>query len=60
MDDKPSVSFRVARHRKKDEDWSDVGFAVVERVTPPAEDANFAARTYTTWRALRTSLDSGW
>ncbi|MGC4109548.1 MAG: hypothetical protein QM747_03795 [Nocardioides sp.] len=60
MDDKPSVSFRVARHRKKDEDWSDVGFRVVGRLTPPAEDAHLAARTYTTWRALRTSLDNGW
>lgn len=59
-DDKPSVSFRVARHRKKDEDWSDVGFTVIEHVSPPAEDANFAAGTYTTWRALRTSLDKGW
>lgn len=60
MDDKPSVSFRVARHRKKDEDWRDVGFTLVERMTPSSEDANFAPRTYTTWRSLRMSLDNGW
>lgn len=59
-DDKPSVSFRVARHRKKDEDWRDVGFTLVGRVTASVEDANFPARTYTTWRSLRTSLDNGW
>lgn len=60
MDDKPSVSFRVALHRKKDEDWNDVGFTVVEHLTQRAEDADYSARTYTTWRALRTSLDDGW
>lgn len=58
MDGKPRVSFNVARHRKGDEDWSDVGFSVVERLTPPAEDANFAATLYTTWRGLRTVLDN--
>ncbi|TGN65287.1 hypothetical protein EXE59_15960 [Nocardioides eburneiflavus] len=60
MDDKPSVSFCVARHRKKDEDWRDVGFEIVGQVPLPSEDAQFAPRTYTTWRALRTSLDNGW
>lgn len=30
------------------------------RLDDSAEDANFAARSYTTWRALRTSLDNGW
>lgn len=60
MDNKPSVSFRVARHRKKDEDWRDVGFALVGRVTPTSEDVKHVARTYTTWRALRTGLDNGW
>ncbi|MEH3033484.1 MAG: DUF4259 domain-containing protein [Aeromicrobium erythreum] len=60
MDDEPSVSFRVARHRKKDEDWRDVGFTLVHRVAPPSEDAQFAARSYLTWRVLRMSLDKGW
>jgi hypothetical protein len=60
MDDKPSVSFRVARHRKKDEDWRDVGFEMVGQVPLPSEDGQFAPRTYTTWRALQTSLNNGW
>ncbi len=59
MDDKPSVSFRVARHRKKDEDWRDVGFEMVGQVQPPSEDGQFAPHSYTTWRALGTSLDNG-
>ena len=60
MDEKPSVSFRVARHRRKDEDWKDVGFVLVGRIVPASEDPTHQARTYTTWRALRTSLDNGW
>lgn len=60
MDDKPSVSFRVARHRRKDEDWRDVGFEIVGQVPVPSEDALFAPHTYTTWRGLRSSLDNGW
>lgn len=60
MDARSSVSFRVARHRKKDEDWRDVGFAAVGHIPPPPEDAQFAPHTYTTWRGLRTSLDNGW
>ncbi len=57
---KPSVSCRVARHRKKDEDWQDVGFVRVGRTNPSHEDLEFAASTYTTWRALARSLDQGW
>lgn len=60
MDDKPSVSFRVARHRRKDDDWRDVGFVIVGQVPLPSEDAHFAPSTYTTWRGLRSSLDNGW
>lgn len=60
MDERPSVSFRVARHRKRDDDWKDVGFSLVGQIAPASEDATHAARTYTTWRALRTSLDNGW
>lgn len=59
MDDRRSVSFLVARHRKKDEDWCDVGFTWVERVTPSPEDGNFAARSHATWRGLQTILDKG-
>lgn len=60
MDERPSVSFRVARHRRKDEDWKDVGFALVGRIAPAPEDPTHQARTYTTWRALRASLENGW
>jgi Domain of unknown function (DUF4259) len=55
----PGDSFRVARHRKKDEDWDDAGFALVGRVAPATEDATYPAHIYTTWRGLRTTLDRG-
>lgn len=59
MDGKPSVSFRVARHRRKDEDWRDVGFELVGQVPVPLDDAQLRPRTHTTWRGLRSSLDMG-
>lgn len=56
----PSVSFRVAKHRKKDEDWRDVGFVIVGRANTDTADAAYQPRIYTAWRALRTALDNGW
>lgn len=53
----PIASCRVARHRRKDEDWRDAGFAVVGRTATSADDATHHARTYTTWRGLRASLE---
>jgi hypothetical protein len=57
MDERPSVSFRVARHRKKHEDGQEVGFAIVGHVEPAPEDASHQPRTYTAWRALQRGLD---
>ncbi|NPC95808.1 DUF4259 domain-containing protein [Nocardioides sp. zg-DK7169] len=48
LEGKTRTSFRVARHRKKDEDWPDVGFTLVGRVASPPEDARFETRTHTT------------
>ena len=59
LEDRPSVSVRVARRRKQDEDWQDVGFIRVGKIQSPPEDSGFAARTHTTWRTLGTSLDHG-
>jgi len=56
----PSVSFRVAKHRKKDDDWRDVGFVVVGRADTDSADAVYQPGIYTAWRALCTALDNGW
>ncbi len=32
---------------------------MVGQVQPPSEDGQFAPLSYTTWRALGTSLDNG-
>lgn len=58
--EKPSVSFRVARHRKKDSDWHDVGFWLIARVDTAKDDEGFAPRTHTDWRALARNLDNRW
>jgi hypothetical protein len=56
----PSVSYRVARHKKKDPDWRDIGFSPVGRVDVAEDDTAFAPRSYTDWRGVSRSLDSGW
>lgn len=58
--DQPSVSYRVARHRKKDLDWQDAGFTRLSRVDTTRDDAEFTPRSYTDWRALSRKLDNGW
>lgn len=58
--EQPSVSFRVARHRKKDSDWQDVGFSLITRVDTAKDDKDFAPRSYADWRALARNLDNGW
>jgi len=50
-------TFRVARHRKKDPDWSDVGFTLAARVAPRPEDASAQAWTYLGWSALATYIE---
>lgn len=64
MDPGPNNSrkteFRVAKHRKKDDDWRDAGFELVARVDPPRGDVFCAPRSYTTWKGLRDGLVQGW
>ncbi len=50
-------TLRVARHRKKDPDWSDLGFVLAARVTPRPEDADALAWTHLTWPALRDYVE---
>lgn len=45
-------TFRVARHRKKDPDWSDVGFSLVARVPVSSADSDAQAWTYLGWAQL--------
>jgi hypothetical protein len=54
------TAFRVARHRKKDDDWKDVGFQLVARVDPHRDDASCSPRMYTAWTGLRDGLVQGW
>lgn len=56
----PSVSYRVARHKKKDPDWMDVGFSLVGRLDVAKDDDGFAPRSYADWRAVSRNLDNGW
>ena len=51
------ATFRVARHRKKDPDWSDSGFVVAARLPPRPGDEQVNAWTYLMWRALGTTLE---
>jgi hypothetical protein len=52
--------FRVARHRKKDDDWRDVGFELVARVEPHRDDASCSPGMHTAWKGLREGLVQGW
>lgn len=54
-----AMSFRVARHRKKDEDWRDAGFETVGHVAPTDDDSDYRPRAYTSWQGLSTLLTSG-
>lgn len=50
-------TFRVARHRKKDEDWADAGFELVRKAPTQAGDDRVQAWTYLQWRALRAEAE---
>jgi Domain of unknown function (DUF4259) len=50
-------TFRVARHRKKDPDWSDSGFVFAARVPPRPGDEQAKAWSYLTWTGLGTTLE---
>lgn len=48
----PATSYHVARHRKKDPDWADVGLTLVGSTSPRTGDDQAQARSYTTWSPL--------
>lgn len=50
-------TYRVARHRKKDQDWRDSGFVLAARLPPRAEDPRAQAWTYLAWRGLSRDLE---
>lgn len=51
---------RVAKLRKKDDDWRDVGFELVARVEPHRDDASCSPRMFATWDSLRQGLVQCW
>lgn len=51
------ATYRVARQRKKDADWSDSGFVVAARVPPRAGDETAQAWTYLGWSGLAKTLE---
>ncbi|MDQ1485327.1 MAG: hypothetical protein QOJ62_1020 [Actinomycetota bacterium] len=52
-----SATYRVARHRKKDQDWHDSGFVLAARVGPRPEDEEAAAWMHLEWRGLSLELE---
>ncbi|WP_157537762.1 hypothetical protein [Nocardioides sp. Root190] len=53
--DTPDIQV-VSRFRKKDPDWSDTGFEVIDTLHPRAGDAASAALFHTQWRGLESTL----
>jgi len=52
------VTYRVARHRRKDPDWSDVGFSVAEGVTlTRSGDEQCEAWNHFPWSGLKMVLE---
>lgn len=51
------ATYRVARHRKKDADWSDSGFVRAATVPSSPADAGVQAWTYLEWRGLAKDLE---
>ncbi|GAB3263669.1 DUF4259 domain-containing protein [Nocardioides dilutus] len=56
----PSTSFHVARNKKKDPDWRDVGLSRISRVDVAPDDNGYSPRSYCDWRALSRNLDNRW
>jgi hypothetical protein len=50
-------TFRVARHRKKDPDWTSLGFALVAHLPPRPQDASEQPWSYTAWTGLTAILE---
>ncbi len=51
------ATYRVARHRKKDADWRDIGFVRAASVPSSPADAGVQAWTYLDWRGLAKDLE---
>lgn len=51
------ATYRVARHRKKDPDWSDSGFVLASRLGPRGGNESAQAWTYLEWNALAEHLE---
>jgi hypothetical protein len=50
-------TFRVAKYRKRDPDWRDSGFALLERGETRRGDSKETARSHTAWSRLATILE---
>ena len=50
-------TYRVARHKKKDPDWTSLGFNLVAHLEPRAEDADAQAWSYTEWTGFAAILE---
>ncbi|MDO7869562.1 hypothetical protein [Nocardioides jiangxiensis] len=53
-----SDTYRVARHRKKDPGWAELGFKVVAHLDPRPEDTRAQAWSYTAWTGFAKILES--
>jgi len=53
----PPVTWNVARHRRKDPDWRDVGFVLVGRVETAGDDASADVRAFAHWGGVQETLD---
>ena len=51
------ATYRVARHQRKDQDWSDSGFVLAARVPTRTGDERAEAWTYLEWRGLSRELE---
>ena len=49
--------YRVARHRKKDPDWTSLGFTLVAHLRPRAEDASEQPSSYAAWTGFTAVLE---
>lgn len=50
-------TYRIARHRKMDPDWTSLGFTLVAHLEPLPEDGGTAAWGYTDWTGFVTLLE---
>jgi hypothetical protein len=50
-------TYRVARHKRRDPDWTSLGFTLVAHVEPREEDAEAAPWSYTAWSGFVAILE---